>query len=167
MVYSIKYALFEGVNPTWKAPNLFSMSKYGPLVTSCDLWSQITNCSNPLRVGGGEGEGEASCYLFFIYIWQEKWLMVEPNLLVFSPLQLVDQRPNPKKNMVYGTRCRSWLQPHLMFTPESTQTHLPWATLYQSWLYPPVRDFGFGLSKQNDMKKINIRLFWTRGFRSR
>jgi hypothetical protein len=24
-------------------------------------------------------------------------------------------------------------------------THLPWATLCQSRLYPPVRDFGFGL----------------------
>jgi hypothetical protein len=65
MVYSIKYALFEGVDPTWKAPNLFSRSKYRLLVTSCDLWSQITNCSNPLRVGGcgGGGREEASYYL--------------------------------------------------------------------------------------------------------
>ncbi len=29
--------------------------------------------------------------------------------------------------------------------PESTPTHLPWAILCQSQLYPPVRDFGFGL----------------------
>jgi hypothetical protein len=35
-----------------------------------------------------------------------------------------------------------------MSTPESTPTHLPWATLCQSRLYPPVRDFGFGLRTQ-------------------
>jgi hypothetical protein len=59
------------------------------------------------------------------------------------------KRPNPKKNMVYGTLCRSWLWTQLMSTP----THLPWATLCQSRprpyarvrLYPTVRDLGFGL----------------------
>ncbi len=33
----------------------------------------------------------------------------------------------------------------LYAAPESTPTHLPWETLCQSRLYPPVRDFGFGL----------------------
>ncbi len=32
-----------------------------------------------------------------------------------------------------------------MSTPESAPTHLPRATLCQSRLCPPVRDFGFGL----------------------
>ncbi len=41
--------------------------------------------------------------------------------------QQKSQRPNPKKNMVYGTLCRSWLQPHPMSTLESTQPHLSWA----------------------------------------
>jgi hypothetical protein len=31
------------------------------------------------------------------------------------------QRPNPKKNMVYGTLCQSW---HLMLTPESRFQHI-------------------------------------------
>jgi hypothetical protein len=67
------------------------------------------------------------------------------------------QRPNPKKNTVYGTLCRSWLQPHFMFTPEVDSNTLamgigqPYAestlTLCQSRLYPLVKDFGFGLSK--------------------
>jgi hypothetical protein len=45
--------------------------------------------------------------------------------------------------------------PYAHSSPESTPTHLPWAlgnprpestlTLCQSRLYPPVRDFGFGL----------------------
>jgi hypothetical protein len=30
-----------------------------------------------------------------------------------------------------------------MSAPKSTPTHLPWATLCQSRLYPPVRDLGF------------------------
>jgi hypothetical protein len=34
-----------------------------------------------------------------------------------------------------------------MSSPESTPTHLPWATLCQSQLYPPVRDFEFGLRR--------------------
>ncbi len=41
----------------------------------------------------------------------------------------MEQRPNPKKNMVYVTIYRSRLKSHLMSTPESTPTHLPWATL--------------------------------------
>jgi hypothetical protein len=32
-----------------------------------------------------------------------------------------------------------------MSTSESTPTHLPWATLCKSRLYPSVRGFGFGL----------------------
>jgi hypothetical protein len=32
-----------------------------------------------------------------------------------------------------------------MYTSESTPTHLPWATLCKSRLYPSVRGFGFGL----------------------
>ncbi len=32
-----------------------------------------------------------------------------------------------------------------MSTPESTPTHLPWAILCQSRLYPTVKDLGFGL----------------------
>ncbi len=66
-------------------------------------------------------------------------------------------RPNPKKNMMYGTLCRSW--PPLMFTPESTTTHLPWAlgnpmpestlTLCRSRLYPPGQGLWFGLWLRN------------------
>jgi hypothetical protein len=33
------------------------------------------------------------------------------------------QRVNPKKNMVCGTLCRSWLKPHLMSTPYSRLWH--------------------------------------------
>ncbi len=36
-----------------------------------------------------------------------------------------------------------------MSTPELTPTHLPWATLCQGRLYPPVRDFEFGLSARH------------------
>jgi hypothetical protein len=66
------------------------------------------------------------------------------------------QRTNPKKNMVYGILCRSWLytrtSPYVhsrvdsnTFTmgnpmPEST------LTLCQSQLYPPVREFGMDLA---------------------
>ncbi len=31
------------------------------------------------------------------------------------------------------------------YMSNATPTHLPWATLCQSRLYPPVRDLGFGL----------------------
>ncbi len=58
-----------------------------------------------------------------------------------------------------GIQRKTWCMPeliipHLTSTPESTPTHLPWGnpipestlTLCQSRLYPPVSDFGFGLS---------------------
>ncbi len=38
--------------------------------------------------------------------------------------------------------------PYVHSSPESTPAHLPWAcnSICQSRLYPPVRDFGFGLT---------------------
>ncbi len=55
-----------------------------------------------------------------------------PGLL--TSLKIPSLRPNPKKNMVYAS-VWSWLEPHLMSTPESTSTHVPWATVCQSWPY--------------------------------
>jgi hypothetical protein len=59
------------------------------------------------------------------------------DLIFQASTKNIHQRPNLKKNMVYGTLCRSWLRPHHISTPESTPAHLPWATLCQSRLYPP------------------------------
>jgi hypothetical protein len=41
-------------------------------------------------------------------------------------------RPNPMKNMVFGSLAGVDYNLTLMSTPESTPTHLPWATLCQS-----------------------------------
>jgi hypothetical protein len=50
-------------------------------------------------------------------------------------------RPNPKKNMVYGTLMPELTvtSPHLMSTPEPSPTHLQWATLCQSRPNPVPR----------------------------
>jgi hypothetical protein len=78
--------------------------------------------------------------------------LLEPQLVQCLILQ-VDlyrmQRPNPKINMVDGTMGVDY-NFNLISTPESTPTHgnpMPESTLalYQFQLYPPVRDFGFGL----------------------
>ncbi len=47
------------------------------------------------------------------------------------------QKPNLKKNMVYGTLSRSWPWPHSRLTPKSTTKHSPRATLCQSRSYMP------------------------------
>jgi len=41
-------------------------------------------------------------------------------------------------------------------TPESTSIYLPWATLCQSRLYPPVRDLGFGLWKEGRIQPWDV-----------
>jgi hypothetical protein len=45
---------------------------------------------------------------------------------------VLDPMPDFTRAMVYWTLCRILLEPHLMSTPGSTPTHLPWATLCQS-----------------------------------
>ncbi len=62
--------------------------------------------------------------------------------------------------------------PYVHWGQSLTPTHLPWATICQGRLYPPVRDFGFGLYFQGlirDVKmmwKLRMPLdFWLRWFR--
>ncbi len=65
--------------------------------------------------------------------------------------RVLEQRPNPKKNKVYGTLCRSGLltSPYVYYRidPWALSYPMPESTLIlcQNRLYLPVRDFGFGL----------------------
>ncbi len=62
----------------------------------------------------------------------------------------------------------------VMSTPESTPTHLPWdwatlcqsrpLNLCQSRLYPPVRDFGFGLCSLLCIEIYTAKCYWSEDY---
>ncbi len=75
-------------------------------------------------------------------------------------------RPNPKKNMVYGTLeltiTSAYVHSRVDSNTFTTGKPMPESTLTlrQSRLFPPVRDIGFGLRKQiNVMDEKSLSLF--------
>ncbi len=93
----------------------------------------------PVRTVQPQGEGEG-CEVPSSSAYVHGTLELS---FVFNANERVEQRPNPKKNMVSGTL---W---HLKFDYSLTLNrlhHIYHGQPYcQSWHYPPVRDLGFGL----------------------
>ncbi len=133
-----KFSLKKTIFKVWKRPrgfflNIMAIRSKFRILYKNRSWAKFVNLS-------GAQKSIPPAYVAWWNPFLDSFNVYKFGLWI-KPWKLATWGRIQRKTRCMGLYAGAEHNPHLMSTP----THLSWATLCQSLLYPLVRDFGFGI----------------------